>query len=93
MTVAKTRVTVAEDRRISGSAPEGVPPPGEHEAVITLAVPVPAAPGKPFTMEDFPTHDEPWDASVSLRREDMYGAEGRLRRWGWASRFSWTRTS
>ena len=34
-------------------------------------------PGKPFTMEDFPVHDGPWDDSISLRREDMYGDDGR----------------
>lgn len=78
MTVIKTRVTVAQDHRISGIAPEGVPP-GEYEVVITFASPVPAHPGKPFTLEDFPTHDEPWDASISLRREDIYDDDGRLR--------------
>jgi hypothetical protein len=50
-------------------------PPGEHEAVIVVAEsPTPAA---RFTLKGFPIHSEPWDDSVSLRREDMYGADGR----------------
>jgi hypothetical protein len=35
--------------------------------------------GKPFTMENFPIHNIPWDDSISLRREDLYDDEGRLR--------------
>lgn len=78
MTVIKTRVIVSEDHRISGIAPEGLPP-GEHEAVITVAHAASPKGGKPFTMEDFPIHDEPWDDAISLRREDMYDDDGRLR--------------
>lgn len=29
-------------------------------------------------MKDFPIYDEPWDGSISLRREDLYD-DGRLR--------------
>ncbi len=74
MTVVTTRIQVAEDGTISGRAPDGVPP-GEHEAAITIA-PL-KRPGKPFTMENFPIDDGPWDDSISLRREDMYGDDGR----------------
>lgn len=73
MTVITTRIRVAEDGTFSGRVPEGVPA-GEHEVVITV---VPARPGKPFTMKNFPIHDGPWDDSISLRREDMYGDDGR----------------
>ena len=76
MTVVITRIQVAEDGTISGRAPAGQVPPGEHTAAITVAAP---RPGKPFTMEDFPIHDEPWDDSISLHREDMYDDDGRLR--------------
>lgn len=80
MTVITTRITIAEDGAISGWMPAGQLSPGEHDAVITVATAVPRPPkGKPFTMEDFPTHDIPWDGSVSLRREDLYDDEGRLR--------------
>lgn len=74
MTVITARIQIAEDGTITGRAPRGVPA-GEHMAAITVAAPL----GKPFTMEDFPLHDEPWDGSISLRREDMYDDDGRLR--------------
>ena len=79
MTAIKARIRVADDHSISGTAPEGVPP-GEHEVAITIApAAAPRPPGKPFTMDDFPIHDEPWDGSISLRREDLYDDDGRLR--------------
>lgn len=72
MTVITTRLTVAPDGAISTATPL---PAGEYEAAITVAD-GPAA-GKPFTMDDFPVHDMGWDDSISLRREDMYGDDGR----------------
>jgi hypothetical protein len=33
--------------------------------------------GKPFRFEGFPMVDAPWDDSVPLRREDLYGDDGR----------------
>lgn len=75
MPVITARITVAPDGAITGQAPHGVPP-GEHPVAIT--VPTPPA-GKLFSVKDFPMHDEPWDDSISLRREDMYDDEGRLR--------------
>ena len=76
MTVITTRITVSPDGAISTATPL---PAGEYEAAITLAVAPLRHPGKPFTMEDFPIHDEPWDNSISLRREDLYDDDGRLR--------------
>ena len=73
MTVITTRITVAPDGTIFGRAPREVPA-GEHPAVITVST---ASAGKPFTMKNFPVHDLGWDDSVSLRREDMYGDDGR----------------
>lgn len=35
------------------------------------------SPEKRLRVADLPTHDIPWDGSVSLRREDMYDADGR----------------
>ena len=81
MTEIKARIRVGPDHAISGTAPDAVPP-GEHEVAFTLVEPPrsePQLPGKPFTMKDFPLHDEPWDDSISLRREDMYDDDGRLR--------------
>lgn len=74
MTIVTTHIRVAEDRTISGVAPVAVPP-GEHEAIISIAVA--PGPGKPFTMEGFPSRDLGWDGSISLRRKDMYGDDGR----------------
>ena len=77
MTVISIHITVAPDGAISTSIPL---PAGEYEAAITVAASAsPPWPGKPFTMENFPVHNEPWDDSISLRREDMYDDEGRLR--------------
>lgn len=77
MTVVTTRITVSPDGTISTIPPL---PAGEYEVVLTAADPAsPPWPGKPFTMENFPVHSEPWDDSISLRREDLYDDEGRLR--------------
>ena len=77
MTQIHTRIRVGRDRSITGVAPPEVPP-GEHEVTITL---VPSAarqmPTKKFSVEDLPSHDIPWDDSISLRRADMYGDDGR----------------
>ena len=79
MTVVTTRITVAEDGTISGRMPAGQLPPGEYDAAITVATTAMRPPkGKPFTVENLPIHDIPWDGSVSLRREDLYDDEGRL---------------
>ena len=77
MTVITTRIKVAEDGSITGQAPAGQVAPGEHVATITLVDAPLRRPGKPFTMKDFPIDDGPWDDSISLRREDMYGDDGR----------------
>jgi hypothetical protein len=77
MNEVRTRIRVGPDHRISGVAPPDVPP-GEHEATISL-VPLPSGqtPTRKFNVEDLPKHDIPWDDSISLRREDMYGDDGR----------------
>ncbi len=74
MTDIRTRIRVGPDHRISGTAPAGVPP-GEHAATIIVARPPSAQ--KRARVADLPTHDIPWDGSISLRREDMYTDDGR----------------
>jgi hypothetical protein len=49
-------------------------PPGVHEVTITVA---PASVRKRFRIEDLPRHEGPWDDRISLRREDLYGDDGR----------------
>jgi len=74
MTDIRARIRVGPDHRISGTAPAVVPP-GEHEVTITLAGPQRAE--KRTRIANLPTHDVPWDGSISLRREDLYSDDGR----------------
>jgi hypothetical protein len=67
------RLRVYDDGRIEIADGERLPP-GEHEAVVTISD---QPKGKPFSMKDFPIHDGEWDHSISLRREDLYGDDGR----------------
>jgi hypothetical protein len=69
VTVITTRITVSPDGAISTAPPL---PAGEYEVAITTATPKPRR-----SVLDLPVHDGPWDDSVSLRREDMYGDDGR----------------
>jgi hypothetical protein len=72
MNEIRTRVRVDPDHRISGTAPDEVPP-GEHE--ITIAVtsePIPPATVRRLEDNDLPRHDlGPWPEALSLRREDI----------------------
>jgi hypothetical protein len=74
MTDIRVRIRVGTDHCISGTAPAAVPP-GEHE--VTITVDRPQGAGKRARVAQLPTHDVPWDGSVSLRREDIYGDDGR----------------
>lgn len=71
MTVVVTKIRVAQDGTISGQAPRELPP-GEYQAPIRL--PEPKRRREPL---DLPLHDAGWDDTVSLRREDIYGPDGR----------------
>ena len=75
----RARIRVDADRTITGTAPSDVPP-GEHEVVIAVASP-PARRErrkKPFNVDDLPIVDlGPWPEGMSLRREDIYGDDGR----------------
>jgi hypothetical protein len=73
LTTVRTRVMVKEDGTIEAKAPGGLPL-GEHEAVIIVRTELPEP---QFRWEDFPMHEGDWDHSVSLRREDLYGDDGR----------------
>ncbi len=69
MTVITTRISVTSDGAVSLSTPL---PAGDYEAAVTVALPRPRR-----SVLDLPVHDGPWDDSISLRREDMYGDDGR----------------
>ena len=66
-------IQVDGNHQVSGTVPDAVPP-GEHDVTINVG---PAHSAKHFRLADMPIHDVPWDGSVSLRREDMYGDDGR----------------
>lgn len=73
MTALRTIIHVAPDGTISGHAPPGVPP-GDHAIEIDLA----DIPPGPTDAWDFPVDDlGPWPQGLSLRREDLYGDDGR----------------
>ena len=74
MNEIRTRIQVGPDHTITGVAPPDVPP-GEYVATITISTP--PIPQKPSRVAGLPVHDIPWDGSISLRREDMYGDDGR----------------
>jgi hypothetical protein len=74
MNEIRTRMQVAPDHTITGIAPPDVPP-GEHVAIITISAP--RVPEKRSRVAGLPVHDTLWDGSISLRREDMYGDDGR----------------
>ena len=71
MSVVLAKIRVAPDGTISGQAPRELPP-GEYQAPIRLP-----EPKRRRRRLDLPVHDAYWDDNVSLRREDIYGADGR----------------
>ena len=73
MATLRTRIRVAADGTITGKA-EGALSPGEYEATIV----VDEAPRRPQAPLDLMKIDVgPWPANLSLRREDIYGDDGR----------------
>ena len=78
MTIVTTRIRVAEDGTISGRI-SGQVPPGEHEATIVVSsARAPRKARKGFNVRRLPTLDlGPWPEGISLRREDIYGNDGR----------------
>ncbi len=75
MTVITTRLTVAPDGAISTATPL---PAGEYTARVEVKEqPVRQLPTDP-DLDDLPVHDlGPWPEGLSLRREDLYGDDGR----------------
>jgi hypothetical protein len=71
----RIRIEIAEDGTITGQAPPDLKP-GVREVEVA-ADPRPAESAKSF-MADWPSYDcGPWPEGLSLRREDMYGDNGR----------------
>jgi len=76
MTVISIHITVAPDGAISTTTPL---PTGEYIASIMVHdQPARQLPTLPFDVDALPVHDlGPWPEGLSLRREDLYGDDGR----------------
>ncbi len=73
MRALEVTIKVEHDGTMQVQSPVDLPP-GTHAAVLVVDQPVPARPPKP----PFPVIDVgPWPSDLSLRREDMYGDDGR----------------
>ena len=75
MKTITTRATVASDGTLTVRLPPDIRP-GEHRVVLVIdeqpkAKPEPGLPDMPVL------HVGTWPAQLSLRREDMYGDDGR----------------
>ena len=66
------------DHSVSGIMPDAVPP-SEHEVVVNVTTVPDVQPArKPLNVDRWPTIDlGPWPEGLSLRREDIYGDDGR----------------
>lgn len=74
MKTIETTAVVGEDRKLTVQLPPDVAP-GRHRIVLMVDEPEARAAS---TLDDFPTIDVgPWPDDLSLRREDMYGDDGR----------------
>ncbi len=80
MKTIETTVMVTADGKITVKLPPDIPP-GEHQ--IVLIIDKKLMPGKSVIEEKRPPLNFPvinvgsWPADFSLRREDMYGDDGR----------------
>lgn len=75
MTVINTRIIVGPDGAISTATPLAA---GEYLARIEIPEQPAPHPTLPTDMDDLPRLDlGPWPEGLSLRREDMYGDDGR----------------
>jgi hypothetical protein len=73
MATVLARLHIDEQGRVTSQVPPSVPP-GDYTASLVLpAAPSPAGRRKLH----LPVHHEPWEDGVSLRREDLYGDDGR----------------
>jgi hypothetical protein len=79
MRSVQTTMRVTADGKGRLAVPAGIAP-GEHRVVLTL-LDEEVSPRPDMTMDEFlaaiAADVGPWPANLSLRREDLYGDEGR----------------
>lgn len=77
MTTIRTRVRVDASRRLTLQLPDDVAP-GEHDVTVIVDASSESTVTAPRPPLNFPVDDlGPWPKGLSLRREDMYGDDGR----------------
>ncbi len=75
MFTIKTQATVTPDGTLTVHLPPDIPP-GKHR--IVLAIDEPPVTKSPRAPLNLPIHDSgPWPKRISLRREELYGDDGR----------------
>jgi hypothetical protein len=76
MKTIQTQAMVTDDRTVTLQLPEEIAP-GLHTLIVVIDERV-AQPASGLSLEDFPVIDVgPWPEGLSLRREEMYGDDGR----------------
>ena len=71
------KLTVPADRKLTIQLPEDIEP-GDETVVTVIVRPSGRRPPPDESLDWFPTLNVTrWDPSISLRREDMYGDDGR----------------
>jgi hypothetical protein len=73
VTAVRARIRVSANGRLEAEVPPTIPP-GEHTALIVIEGREERRPGR---VADLIIFDGPWPDGFSLRREDMYGDDGR----------------
>jgi hypothetical protein len=76
MKAIELTAVVGEDRKLTVQLPPDIAP-GPHQVVVVVAELSRKQP-KVWTMDDWPVHDAGLvDANFTMRREDLYGDDGR----------------
>ena len=77
MSPLNLKLTVPADRKLTIQLPEDIEPGAETVVTVTVR-PASRRPSSDDSLDWFPTLNvSRWDPSTSLRREDMYGDDGR----------------
>jgi hypothetical protein len=76
MKTIQTMAVIGEDRTLTVRLPPEIAP-GPHQIVVVVEGPV-TEPRHAWTIDDWPVHDAGLvDPNFSMRREELYGDDGR----------------